>query len=168
MKIGLLSDTHGWLDPQIVQFFKDCDEVWHCGDIGDVSVSDELAGKFNFKAVYGNIDGGMLRRIYPEVLVFDCEGVKVVMTHIGGYPGRYDPAVREVLLRERPKLFVCGHSHIVKVMHDKKLGCLHINPGAAGRYGFHQVRTAVRFNIEAGNIKDLELVEYKRMNVGQE
>lgn len=168
MKIGLLSDTHGWLDPQIVQFFKDCDEVWHCGDIGDTGVSDELAGRFNFKAVYGNIDGGMLRRIYPEILVFDCEGVKVVMTHIGGYPGRYDPAVREVLLRERPKLFVCGHSHIVKVMHDKKLGCLHINPGAAGRYGFHQVRTAVRFNIEAGNIKDLELVEYKRMNGGQE
>lgn len=162
MKIGLLSDTHGWLDPQLLDFFKGCDEVWHCGDIGDVAVADRLAAAFSFRAVYGNIDGGELRRMYPETLCFECEGVKVVMTHIGGYPGRYDPRVREVLYRERPQLFVCGHSHIAKVMYDKALGCLHINPGAAGRYGFHKVRTAARFVIEKGNIRDLELVEYKK------
>lgn len=162
MKIGVLSDTHGWLDPQIVAFFKGCDEVWHCGDIGDVRVADELAARFKFRAVYGNIDGGIMRRIYPENQIFECAGAKVVMTHIGGYPGRYEKHVKEILLREKPKLFLSGHSHIVKVMFDKKLGCLHINPGAAGRYGFHQVRTAVRFDIEEGDIKDLELVEYKR------
>lgn len=162
IRIGLLSDTHGWLDPQLVEFFKDCDEVWHCGDIGDVSVADKLAIDFNFRAVYGNIDGGVLRRMYPETQVFQCEGVKVVMTHIGGYPGRYEPRIRSLLLREHPRLFICGHSHITKVMYDKKLNCLHINPGAAGRYGFHKVRTAVRFVIEKENIRDLELVEYER------
>lgn len=167
MKIGLLSDTHGWLDPKLSDFFKDCDEVWHCGDIGDVRVSDELAAQFKFRAVYGNIDGGVLRQIYPEVLLFECEGVKVLMTHIGGYPGHYDQRVREVLDLEKPRLFVCGHSHIVRVMHDKKRECLHINPGAAGRYGFHQVRTAVRFVIEHGNIKDLELAEYNRELKGE-
>lgn len=162
MKIGLLSDTHGWLDPKLVEFFKDCDEVWHCGDIGDVGVAEKLAIDFNFRAVYGNIDGGALRRMYPETQIFACEGVKVVMTHIGGYPGHYDPRIRGLLLRESPRLFVCGHSHIAKVMFDKKLNCLHINPGAAGRYGFHKVRTAVRFVIDKDNIKDLELVEYEK------
>lgn len=162
MKIGLLSDTHGWLDPKIIDFFAACDEVWHCGDIGDVNVSDELAAKFKFRAVCGNIDGGILRRIYPGLALFECEGVKVLMTHIGGYPGRYDAGIRPLLQRERPGLFVCGHSHILKVMYDKKLQCLHINPGAAGRYGFHQVRTAVRFEITEGRIHDLELVEYGR------
>lgn len=161
-RIGLLSDTHGWLDPKLVEFFRDCDEVWHCGDIGDVAVADKLTIDFNFRAVYGNIDGGVLRRMYPEMQVFECEGVKVVMTHIGGYPGRYEPRIRPLLLRECPGLFICGHSHIAKVMYDKKFNCLHINPGAAGRYGFHKVRTAVRFVIEKGNIKDLELVEYER------
>lgn len=160
MLIGLLSDTHGWLDPKLVEFFKDCDEVWHCGDIGDVAVADKLEIDFNFKAVYGNIDGGVLRRMYPESRTFVCEGVKVVMTHIGGYPGRYDPRIKNLLFREKPKLFVCGHSHILKVIHDKTLDCLHINPGAAGRYGFHKVRTAVRFVLDKGNIRDLEVVEY--------
>lgn len=162
MKIGLLSDTHGWLDPHLVEFFRDCDEVWHCGDIGGLAVADKLAIDFNFRAVFGNIDGGVMRRIYPETQVFECEGVKVVMTHIGGYPGHYDSRIKPLLLRERPKLFVCGHSHITKVMYDKKLDCLHINPGAAGRNGFHRVRTAVRFVIEKGLIKDLEVVEYPR------
>lgn len=162
MKIGLLSDTHGWLDPQLVEFFKECDEVWHCGDIGDVCVADKLAIDFNFRAVFGNIDGGVLRRMYPETQIFECEGIKIIMTHIGGYPGHYESKIRALLLHEHPRLFVCGHSHIAKVMFDKKLNCLHINPGAAGRYGFHKVRTAVRFVIDQGNIKDLELVEYER------
>ncbi len=162
MKIGLLSDTHGWLDEQVVAFFKDCDEVWHCGDIGDSSITDQLAQHFNLRAVYGNIDGGDLRIIYPQVQIFECEGVKTLMTHIGGYPGRYDMAVRDLLYRERPRLFVCGHSHILKVMYDKTLNCLHINPGAAGKYGFHKVRTAVRFLIDKGDIKDLEVLELKK------
>lgn len=162
MRIGLLSDTHGWLDPQLIEFFSECDEVWHCGDIGSVAVADELSKQFHFRAVYGNIDGDILRRMYPETDVFYCGQVKVVMTHIGGYPGRYDSRIRPVLMEERPQLFVCGHSHIAKVMYDKKIGCLHINPGAAGKYGFHKVRTAVRFVIEGKDIKDLELVEYKK------
>lgn len=162
MRIGLLSDTHGWLDPKLLEFFEGCDEVWHCGDIGSMDVAEELERHFIVRAVYGNIDGGMMRRVYPETDVFTCEGVKVLMTHIGGYPGHYDMRIKSRLLQERPKLFVCGHSHIAKVMYDRKLACLHINPGAAGRYGFHKVRTAVRFVIEAGEIKDLELVEYER------
>lgn len=159
MKIGLLSDTHGFLDARVENFFKDCDEVWHCGDIGSIEVADRLAASFHLRAVCGNIDGGELRRMFPEKVVFDCEGVKILMTHIGGYPGRYDARIREVIYRERPGLFVCGHSHILKVMYDKTLKCLHINPGAAGKYGFHKVRTAVRFVIEKGNIKDLEVLE---------
>lgn len=162
MRIGLLSDTHGWLDPKLLEFFEGCDEVWHCGDIGSMEVAEELERHFVVRAVYGNIDGGMLRRVYPETDVFTCEGVKVLMTHIGGYPGHYDMRIKSRLMQERPRLFVCGHSHIAKVMYDRKLACLHINPGAAGRYGFHKVRTAVRFVMEAGEIKDLELVEYER------
>ncbi|CCZ06538.1 MULTISPECIES: metallophosphoesterase family protein [Culturomica] len=162
MRIGLLSDTHGWLDPKLLEFFEGCDEVWHCGDIGTMEVAEELERHFIVRAVYGNIDGGMMRRVYPETDVFTCEGVKVLMTHIGGYPGHYDMRIKSRLLQERPKLFVCGHSHIAKVMYDRKLACLHINPGAAGRYGFHKVRTAVRFVIGAGEIKDLELIEYER------
>lgn len=162
MRIGLLSDTHGWLDPKLLEFFEGCDEVWHCGDIGTMEVAEELERHFIVRVVYGNIDGGMMRRVYPETDVFTCEGVKVLMTHIGGYPGHYDMRIKSRLLQERPKLFVCGHSHIAKVMYDRKLACLHINPGAAGRYGFHKVRTAVRFVIGAGEIKDLELIEYER------
>ena len=162
MRIGLLSDTHGWLDPKLLEFVEGCDEVWHFGDIGTMEVAEELERHFIVRAVYGNIDGGMMRRVYPETDVFTCDGVKVLMTHIGGYPGHYDMRIKSRLLQERPKLFVCGHSHIAKVMYDRKLACLHINPGAAGRYGFHKVRTAVRFVIGAGEIKDLELIEYER------
>ncbi len=162
MKIGLLSDTHGWLDPKIEKFFENCDEVWHCGDIGDLLVAERLAALYNFRAVYGNIDGGEVRRMFRDILIFECGGVKTVMTHIGGYPGHYDPRIREVLTREHPQLFVCGHSHILRVMYDKKLDCLHINPGAAGRYGFHKVRTAIRFMIEQGKIKDLEVLELEK------
>ncbi|GHV65856.1 phosphoesterase [Bacteroidia bacterium] len=166
MKIGLLSDTHGWLDPKIVLFFKDCDEIWHCGDIGDIAVTDELRmlpALTTLRAVYGNVDGYPARQIFQETELFDCEGVKVVMTHIGGYPGNYDSRVRNLLEQEKPQLFVCGHSHILKVLNDKKLKCLHINPGAAGKYGFHKVRTAVRFEIEKGTIKDLEVWEGEKM-----
>ena len=162
MKIGLLSDTHGWLDSKILDFFKDCDEVWHCGDIGDLAVTDRLAANFNLRAVYGNIDGGEIRTMFAPTLIFDCEGVKTVMTHIGGYPGHYDAGLRTLLYDERPQLFVCGHSHILKVMFDKTLGCLHINPGAAGKYGFHKVRTAIRFVIEKGKMKDLEVLELEK------
>lgn len=161
-KIGLLSDTHGWIDPQIVEFFKDCDEVWHCGDIGDYRVFEKLEADFNFSAVYGNIDDYYTRRQYPQTKIFMCEDVKVVMTHIGGYPGKYAPGISALLRKERPKLFLCGHSHIAKVMYDKSLECLCINPGAAGRYGFHVVRTAMRFVIDGSEIKDLEIAEYGR------
>lgn len=162
VKIGLLSDTHGWLDPKIVEFFKDCQQVWHCGDIGDVSVTDELEKRFVVHAVYGNVDGELIRRIYPRTELFFCEGVKVLMTHIGGYPGHYEKQMAEILRAEHPKLFVCGHSHIAKVKYDKQLGCLHINPGAAGKFGFHQVRTAVRFGINGERIEDLELIELEK------
>ena len=162
LKIGLLSDTHAWWDDKYAEYFAECDEIWHAGDIGSDGLAAKLAALKPFRAVYGNIDGGMMRRVYPETDVFTCEGVKVLMTHIGGYPGHYDMRIKSRLLQERPKLFVCGHSHIAKVMYDRKLACLHINPGAAGRYGFHKVRTAVRFVIRAGEIKDLELIEYER------
>lgn len=131
------------------------------GDIGDLAVTDRLAANFNLRAVYGNIDGGEIRTMFAPTLIFDCEGVKTVMTHIGGYPGHYDAGIRTLLYDERPQLFVCGHSHILKVMFDKTLGCLHINPGAAGKYGFHKVRTAIRFVIEKGK-KDLEVLELEK------
>lgn len=162
MNIGLLSDTHGWLDPELFKFFKDCDEVWHCGDIGDLSVTDQLSEHFTLRTVWGNIDGTIFRKMFPECRIFECGGVKVLMTHIGGYPGHYDKRIAGILKRERPALFICGHSHIAKVMYDKKLECLHINPGAAGRYGFHTVRTAVRFRLNEGKIEDLELVELNK------
>lgn len=158
----MLSDTHGWLDPQLLTFFSACEEVWHCGDIGSLAVTDELAKHFRVRAVYGNIDGGNTRLAFPETDGFVVEGVKVLMTHIGGYPGHYDIRIRNRLFTERPALFVCGHSHIAKVMYDRNLACLHINPGAAGRIGIHKVRTAVRFEIMEGNIGHLDLVEYKR------
>lgn len=162
MRIGVLSDTHGWLDRRVIRFFSECEEVWHCGDIGMMSVVEELQKHFRVRAVYGNIDGGELRLAFKKTEVFECGGVKVVMIHIGGYPGHYESGIRSLLMKEQPRLFVCGHSHILKVMYDKSLGCLHINPGAAGRFGFHKVCTAVRFVIEEGEIKDLEVLEYDK------
>lgn len=162
MKVGLLSDTHGWLDKRVVKFFRECEEVWHCGDVGTVSVIEELQKCFRVRAVYGNIDGGEVRLMLKGLECFECDGVKVVMTHIGGYPGHYESGIRSTLQQEHPKLFVCGHSHILKVMYDKSLDCLHINPGAAGKFGFHKVCTAVRFVIEAGEIKDLEILEFDK------
>jgi putative phosphoesterase len=162
VKIGLLSDTHGWLDPRILDFFEGRDEVWHCGDIGDIAVTDALAARFTLRAVYGNVDGGILRRVFPEIRRFTCEGVSVLMTHIGGYPGHYDRRVAAILREESPRLFACGHSHITRVQYDKELSCLHVNPGAAGKFGFHAFRTAVRFEIDAGRILNLELLELEK------
>ena len=161
-KIGLLSDTHGWLNPKIYEFFKDCDEVWHCGDIGDYRVFEKLEADFNFSAVYGNIDDYYTRRQYPQTKIFMCEDVKVIMTHIGGYPGRYDYKALQLIHAHRPDIFICGHSHILKVINDKSLNMLTINPGAAGIQGFHNVRTALRFKIEEGTIKDMEVGEWER------
>jgi len=141
--------------------FKDVDEIWHAGDIGDKKVLEAMEGFKPFRAVYGNIDGSELRRELKQHERFVCEGVDVWMTHIGGYPGRYDRLVKNEIELNPPNLFICGHSHILKVMNDKKLNLLHINPGAAGRYGFHSVRTAIRFSIDKSEIKDLEVIEFE-------
>ncbi len=158
-KIGLLSDTHGYWDDKFETYFASCDEIWHAGDIGSM----ELAARFEelkpLRAVYGNIDDYRTRVVYPQTLRFTVEKVEVLMTHIGGYPGRYDPAIRSQLFAHPPKLFISGHSHILKVMYDKKMECLHMNPGAAGKYGFHRVRTLLRFVLEEGDIRDLEVIE---------
>lgn len=161
-RIGLLSDTHGFFDDRLRNFFSECDEIWHAGDIGNLEISDEIASFKTLKAVYGNVDGHELRSVWPVEQRFSCEGLDVYMTHIGGYPGRYDQRIRQKLYAHPPKLFISGHSHILKVIPDKKLGLLHINPGAAGRYGLHKVRTAVRFIIEDGRIRDLEVWEVER------
>lgn len=158
-KIGLLSDTHGYWDDKYKTHFADCDEVWHAGDIGSLSLALQFEAFKLFRAVYGNIDGADLRGSYPEFSRFTVEGVDVLMTHIGGYPGKYDPRVRTILQTKAPQLFICGHSHILKVMFDKKYNCLDINPGAAGKYGFHKVRTLLRFVLDGGNIRDLEVIE---------
>lgn len=158
-RIGLISDTHSALDETVFDYFEECDEIWHAGDIGHPSVADRLAAFRPLRAVYGNIDEPSLRHRFPEDLRFELEGVSVFMTHIGGYPGRYSQRVRELLRAQPPGLFICGHSHILKVMPDKKLGLLHINPGAAGYQGFHKVRTIVRFSLEAGRVSELQVVE---------
>ena len=158
-KIGIISDTHGYLDDRIIHFLSDRDEIWHAGDWGGIEVSDKLAANAPLQGVYGNIDGREIRLTYPKILRFNCEGVNVFMTHIGGYPGKYSPDIREELKFNPPNLFICGHSHIVKVVRDPKLGLLHINPGAAGRSGFHQVRTLVLMDIEGSQIKNLRVVE---------
>jgi putative phosphoesterase len=160
-KIGLLSDTHGYWDPKYISYFGSCDEIWHAGDIGSTEVAANLVAVKPLRAVYGNIDGQMLRQQFPQTLHFKVEAVNVMMTHIGGYPGRYDLSIRKELFETRPQLFVAGHSHILKVIYDKTLDCLHINPGAAGKYGFHTVRTLIRFVIEGKTIKDLEVIELR-------
>ncbi len=161
-RIGLLSDTHGFINPRILDFYSTCNEIWHAGDIGNIETADELASFKPLTAVYGNIDGTEIRKTYPKNQVFSCEGVKVLMTHIGGYPGRYEKDARQLIEIENPKLFICGHSHILKVLYDKKHELLHINPGAAGNSGFHHVITCVRFVIEGENIRDLEVFEKQR------
>jgi putative phosphoesterase len=158
-KIVLLSDTHGYLDEKIKKYVSLADEVWHAGDIGKTSVLEELAAIKPIRAVYGNIDSHTLRQQAPEVLCFNCEEVKVLMTHIAGYPGRYHSKVKNLLQTEQPQLFICGHSHILKVMRDATYGHLHMNPGAVGISGFHKIRTLLRFEIEGNEIKNLEVVE---------
>ncbi|GAB2780848.1 metallophosphoesterase family protein [Salinimicrobium soli] len=158
-KILLLSDTHGYFDERIKKYAEAADEIWHAGDIGTTAVSDSLKEIRPLKAVFGNIDGSEIRKEFPLNQRFMCEEVDVWITHIGGYPGRYSPAVKEEIKKDPPKLFISGHSHILKVMNDKKLNLLHMNPGAAGKQGFHQVRTMLRFTIEGKDIKDLEVIE---------
>lgn len=158
-RIGLLSDTHGHWDEKYEKYFSDCDEIWHAGDIGSVALADRLKQIKPLRAVYGNIDGVELRMEFPKVAHFQVENVRVMMTHIGGYPGRYNPEIRKELYDIRPTLFVCGHSHLLKVVNDWTLHCLLINPGAAGKSGIHQVRTLVRFTIDGDKIKDLEVIE---------
>ena len=162
MKIGLLSDTHSVLHPKVFEHFKNCDEIWHAGDIGTVEVIDKLAAFKPLKAVYGNIDNHKIRAICPKDLRFECEGVKVWITHIGGYPYRYTKNIREELDKNSPDLFICGHSHILKVMYDKNREILHMNPGAAGNYGIHKVITMLRFDIRKGEVKNLEVIEFNR------
>jgi hypothetical protein len=158
-KILLLSDTHSYIDDQILKFVKQADEVWHAGDIGDLNVTDTLKKYKPLRAVFGNIDGKDARAEFPLDLRFSVAGVSVWMTHIGGYPYRYNPRVKEALAKDPPQLFICGHSHILKVQFDKKLQLLHLNPGAAGKHGFHKVRTMLRFELEKGEIKNLEIIE---------
>lgn len=160
-KIGLLSDTHSYLDKRVFEHFESCDEIWHAGDIGDFKVADELADFKPFRAVFGNIDEPLIRRQYPENMRFELEGVDVWMTHIGGYPGKYVPRIKKKILMHPPKLFICGHSHILKVQFDPKLKLLHLNPGAAGKQGWHTVQTLMRFNLEKGEIKNLEVIELR-------
>ncbi|MCC8095015.1 MAG: metallophosphatase family protein [Tannerellaceae bacterium] len=159
VKVGLLSDTHGYWDDRYADYFDSCDEIWHAGDIGSELLAARLATLKPLRAVYGNIDGANLRVLYPKTAHFTIEEVPVLMTHIGGYPGRYHPEIRKELYAIRPRLFITGHSHILKVMYDENLQCLHINPGAAGKSGFHQVRTLVRFVIDGPAVKELEVIE---------
>ena len=158
-KILLLSDTHSYIDDQILKFVQLADEVWHAGDIGNLRVTDTIKEHKPLRAVYGNIDDAEARSEFPLDYSFEVEGVSVWMTHIGGYPGRYKHRVFKALQEKRPKLYICGHSHILKVQFDKELNVLHVNPGAAGKHGFHKVRTMIRFELNAGNIENMEVIE---------
>src|SRR5215212_9380964 len=164
-RIGLISDTHNYLDENVFEHFKNCDEIWHAGDFGNITIADRLftqassTGKATqLRGVYGNIDGYDIRSVYPEKLVWNCEDVTVFMTHIGGYPNRYSQGIKQQLISSRAKLFICGHSHILKIMYDSQINCLHVNPGAAGNQGWHKIRTIVRFAIDGSDIKDCEVI----------
>lgn len=160
MKIGLISDTHGYLDPKVFKYFEDCDEIWHAGDIGTLEVAEKLEQFKPMKAVWGNIDGKEIRIRYPEHQHFNCEGLKVWMTHIGGKPPRYSKGIIPVLKTEQPDIFICGHSHILRVMTDEKHNrLLYLNPGAAGVQGFHQIKTLLKFDIEKARISNMQVVE---------
>lgn len=159
MRIGLLSDTHGFLDTGIADVFRDVDEIWHAGDIGNTTVTDQLKTQKPLVAVYGNIDGRELRLDFPEHVCVQREGVTILMTHIGGYPGRYAPKARKLIEQFRPDIFICGHSHILKVMRDTQYNLLAMNPGAAGIHGFHKVKTVLRLTLHNGKVEHLEAVE---------
>ncbi len=158
-KIGLLSDTHSYLDDSVFRYFETCDEIWHAGDFGNIELVNQLKSFKPLKGVYGNIDGKDVRQVCAEHLRFNCEDVDVWMTHIGGYPGRYTSQVKPEIHINPPKLFICGHSHILKVQYDPKLALLHLNPGAAGKQGWHKVRTLMRLSIDCAEIFDLEVIE---------
>lgn len=158
-RIGLLSDTHAYWDERYAQYFAECDEIWHAGDIGSYMLAERLNEIRPLRAVHGNIDGAEVRRAYPALLRWNCEGADVLMTHIGGYPGHYDARIRNLLYTKPPKLFICGHSHILKVQYDPTLQLLHINPGAAGRQGWQLSRTLIRFTVNEANFTDLEVIE---------
>ncbi len=160
-RIGLLSDTHGYWDDRYLKYFEECDEIWHAGDIGSTEVLERLMEFRPFRGVYGNIDGQDIRKMLPEINRFRIEGADIVIKHIGGYPGKYDPKVKNLIITEAPNLLISGHSHILKVKYDRNFGLLHINPGAAGKYGFHTVRTLVRFSVDNCNFSDLEVIELK-------
>lgn len=158
-KILIISDTHSHLDEKLMKYINEADEVWHGGDIGDIKVCRDIEKLKPLKAVWGNIDGAEFRREYKEHLIFNCEEVKVYITHIGGYPGKYNPDAKKIIESEKPNLFICGHSHILKVIYDKKYNLLHINPGSAGIHGFHKVKTAVRLEIHGAEMKNLDIIE---------
>ena len=160
--IALLSDTHSVLDERFIRHLKNSDEIWHAGDIGSLEIYDKLKKLSNVRAVYGNIDNHKIRITLASELFFKCEGINVYMTHIGGKPGKYSKGIKEKIKKIEPNLFICGHSHILKIMNDKKNNLLYINPGAAGDHGIHQVKTIIKFNIDKKNIKDLKIIELKR------
>jgi putative phosphoesterase len=161
-KIVLLSDTHSALDERFLPHLEDANEIWHAGDIGDIGVLENLEKTTKVRAVYGNIDNHIIRSATKEFINFKCEEVNVLITHIGGYPGKYTKGIKEKIQKVRPNLFICGHSHILKVIFDKKFNLLHMNPGAAGNYGVHKVKTILKFKIDKENITDLKVIELKR------
>lgn len=158
-RIGLLSDTHDYLDENIAKHFAKCDEIWHAGDFGSAVIADSIQKQTKTRGVYGNIDGYDIRSKFPEFLCWDCEKVKVLMLHIGGYPPKYNPRARQLLAEYRPQLFITGHSHILKIMYDDSRNCLYMNPGAAGKHGWHKIRTLVRFEIDGADIRNCEVIE---------
>lgn len=162
--IGLLSDTHCYFDDKLREFFKDVDEIWHAGDFGNISVSDEISAFKPLRGVHGNCDGTDVRLVHPYIQLMNVENMKVLMMHIGGYPGRYDHRALQLITAHTPNLFISGHSHILKIIYDKKFNMMTINPGAAGIQGFHGVRTAVRFHIVQGELRDMEVAEWKKTN----
>ena len=161
-KILLLSDTHGHVDDHMMKYVKESDEVWHAGDIGTTQVTETIASLKPLRAVFGNIDNHELRLSFPEELLFECEDINIYMTHIGGRPGRYAKGISKKIKSIKPKIFICGHSHILKIQYDKVNQLLFINPGAIGKHGFHKVRTMVRFEIDKSDIKNMEVIEVKR------
>lgn len=160
-RIGLISDTHNSLDETVFRYFEECDEIWHAGDFGTIAIAERLreGTGLPLRGVWGNIDGYDVRSVFPEKLTWACEGVTVFMTHIGGYPGRYAPGIRQQLVSASARLFISGHSHIVKVMFDPAIQCLHMNPGAAGNQGWHKIRTIIRFTVDGSDMKDCEVIE---------
>ena len=158
-RIGLISDTHHYLDDAVFKYFDQCDEIWHAGDFGTIELADKLSAFKPLKGVYGNIDGQDIRKVFPEVLSFKCEDVQVLIKHIGGYPPKYNPSTLPLINSVKPLLFISGHSHICKIIYDDKLSCLHMNPGAAGKQGWHSIRTIIRFTIDGKILKDAEVIE---------